>query len=178
MSDAMMAPAGGMTAPSQRRGPDLDTKPHGSVGIIFIGLLVAGLGYAIQGLTHDISTAGAPPLATAAFLLLGPALLIALGFEFVNGLHDTANALNRALPERSTPAFVQGNQKVEQPFTGRAQGETVPVEPARGQVTAELQAKSFDKPAVFAALSSVAHDMGAQVSGPFSSNYWVPRASS
>ena len=27
------------------------------------------------------------------FLLLGVALLIALGFEFVNGFHDTANAV-------------------------------------------------------------------------------------
>ncbi|OUM02438.1 hypothetical protein [Variovorax sp. JS1663] len=27
------------------------------------------------------------------FILLGVALLIALGFEFVNGFHDTANAV-------------------------------------------------------------------------------------
>jgi len=86
-----------------------------------------------------------------------------LGFEFVNGFHDTADAPNRALPESSTPAFMQRTQKVEQLFTGRAQGETVPVKQARRQVTAALQAKSFDKPAVFAGLSSLAHDMGAQV---------------
>jgi len=30
---------------------------------------------------------------TFAFLLLGVALLVALGFEFVNGFHDTANAV-------------------------------------------------------------------------------------
>ena len=33
------------------------------------------------------------PLAFGVFMLLGLALLIALGFEFVNGFHDTANAV-------------------------------------------------------------------------------------
>ena len=366
MSDATMTSTGGI-APPVRRGPDLDAKPHASVGIIFIGLLVAGLGYTIQGLTHDISAAGGPPLATGAFLLLGLALLIALAFEFVNGFHDTANAvatviythslpaqyaviwsgffnflgvltssgavaftvvsllpvelilqvgsgagyamifalliaaiiwnlgtwmlglpassshtligsiigvglanqllssgsevsgvdwaqvwgvfkalllspvigfvcaagllllmktvvkskhlyeapdgntkppawirglliltctgvsfahgsndgqkgmglimliligaaptayaLNRALPESSTPAFMQATQRVESLFAARAQGGTVPADQARGDVTAAVQSKSFDKPVVFAALSSLAKDMGAQVQG-------------
>ena len=372
MSDATMTTTGGTTpggmiSPPPRRGPDLDAKPHASVGIIFIGLLIAGLGYTVQGLVHDISIAGGPPLATGAFLLLGLALLIALAFEFVNGFHDTANAvatviythslpaqwaviwsgffnflgvltssgavaftvvsllpvelilqvgsgagyamifalliaaiiwnlgtwmlglpassshtligsiigvglanqllnagsevsgvdwaqvwgvfkalllspvigfvcaagllllmktlvkskhlyeapdgnsrppawirglliltctgvsfahgsndgqkgmglimliligaaptayaLNRALPESSTPAFMQATQRVEGLFAARAQGRTVPAEQARGEVTTAVQAKNFDRPVVFAALSSLAHDMGAQVQG-------------
>ena len=41
----------------------------------------------------DISQAGGGPTTILPFLLLGVALLIALGFEFVNGFHDTANAV-------------------------------------------------------------------------------------
>jgi inorganic phosphate transporter, PiT family len=38
------------------------------------------------------------------YLLLGVALLIALGFEFVNGFHDTANAVATAIYTHSMPA--------------------------------------------------------------------------
>jgi len=363
MPDTMTSAMG--AAP--RRGPDLDRKPHASVGIIFIALLIAGLGYTVQGLMSDISSAGGPPLATGAFLLLGVALLIALAFEFVNGFHDTANAvatviythslpaqwaviwsgffnflgvltssgavaftvvsllpvelilqvgssagyamifalliaaiiwnlgtwflglpassshtligsiigvglanqllnagsgvsgvdwtqvwgvfkallispivgfvcaagllllmkafvkskalyeapdgysrppmwirglliltctgvsfahgsndgqkgmglimliligaaptayaLNRALPESSTPAFMQATQRVEGLFSARAQGGTVPADQARGRVTEAVRDKSLDKPEVFVALASLAHDMGVQVQG-------------
>ena len=40
----------------------------------------------------------------APFLLLFVALLIALGFEFVNGFHDTANAVATVIYTRSLPA--------------------------------------------------------------------------
>ena len=36
--------------------------------------------------------------------MLGVALLIALGFEFVNGFHDTANALATVIYTHSMPA--------------------------------------------------------------------------
>jgi len=39
-------------------------------------------------------------------LLLGVALLIALGFEFVNGFHDTANAVATVIYTHSLPAPV------------------------------------------------------------------------
>ncbi len=367
MSDTTMTSTGVAAGAPQRRGPDLDAKPHASVGIIFIGLLIAGVGFVVQGLVHDISAAGGPPLATAAFVLLGLALLIALAFEFVNGFHDTANAvatviythslpaqwaviwsgffnflgvltssgavaftvvsllpvelilqvgssagyamifalliaaiiwnlgtwslglpassshtligsiigvglanqflnagsgvsgvdwtqvwgvfkallispivgfvgaalllllmktvvkskhlyeapdgnskpptwirglliltctgvsfahgsndgqkgmglimliligvaptayaLNRALPDSSTPAFMQATERVEGVFTARAQNQTIPADQARDRVTQAVQEKSFDKPEVFAALSSLAHDMAAQVQG-------------
>ncbi|HTJ62253.1 MAG TPA: inorganic phosphate transporter [Alphaproteobacteria bacterium] len=41
-----------------------------------------------------------------AYVLLGVALTIALGFEFVNGFHDTANAVATVIYTRSLPANV------------------------------------------------------------------------
>ncbi len=81
------------------------------------------------------------------------------------GAAPTAYALNRALPESSTPAFMQATQRVEGLFSVRAQGGTVPADQARGRVTEALRDKSLDKPEVFAALASLAHDMGVQVQG-------------
>jgi inorganic phosphate transporter, PiT family len=55
---------------------------------------ILGLGavYATTALIADL--ANMPPSTTILpFILLGVALLIALGFEFVNGFHDTANAV-------------------------------------------------------------------------------------
>jgi len=79
------------------------------------------------------------------------------------GAAPTAYALNHALDDKSTPAFMQATQRVEGVFTARAQGETIPVDQARGKITKVLQDQSFDKPQVYAAMSSLAHDMAAQV---------------
>jgi PiT family inorganic phosphate transporter len=61
--------------------------------LIIVALVLIGLGFTVRGLVTDIGASGAPPVATGAFVMLGLALLIALGFEFVNGFHDTANAV-------------------------------------------------------------------------------------
>ncbi|HZM09052.1 MAG TPA: inorganic phosphate transporter [Candidatus Limnocylindrales bacterium] len=69
----------------------INKGPH-KIGIfIFAGLLAIGVVYALSNLIADISHVHHP--SSAAFLLLGVALLVALGFEFVNGFHDTANAV-------------------------------------------------------------------------------------
>jgi PiT family inorganic phosphate transporter len=86
--------------------PTLDAKPHAAGIAIFVGLLALGIGFAVRGIMSDIAVANAPPLATGAFLLLGLALLIALGFEFVNGFHDTANAVATVIYTHSLPAQV------------------------------------------------------------------------
>jgi PiT family inorganic phosphate transporter len=68
------------------------TKGPGRVGmLIFLAALVIGLGYAGSQLVRDL----APVTLGSAlpYVLLGVALLVALGFEFVNGFHDTANAV-------------------------------------------------------------------------------------
>jgi PiT family inorganic phosphate transporter len=41
----------------------------------------------------EVKDAGVTAETSLPFILLGIALLIALGFEFVNGFHDTANAV-------------------------------------------------------------------------------------
>jgi PiT family inorganic phosphate transporter len=64
----------------------------GKIGMIaFVIMLIGGLGYIANRLWTDLS-----PIHEGSYfpyLLLGVALLIALGFEFVNGFHDTANAV-------------------------------------------------------------------------------------
>jgi len=62
------------------------------VGVALFGLiLVVGLAYIGLQLSSDLSIIHSPSVYP--FLLLGAALLVALGFEFVNGFHDTANAV-------------------------------------------------------------------------------------
>jgi PiT family inorganic phosphate transporter len=70
----------------------LDHKVHPGAIIGFLAVLVAGLGYAGYSIFSDTQQVG-ETLALGAFAFLGLALLIALGFEFVNGFHDTANAV-------------------------------------------------------------------------------------
>ena len=71
--------------------------------IIFVGLLAAGLLFTAYSLMSDVTNAGVPTRTIAPFILLGVALLIALGFEFVNGFHDTANAVATVIYTHSLP---------------------------------------------------------------------------
>jgi inorganic phosphate transporter, PiT family len=73
--------------------PNMDGGSHVAGILVFVALLVFGLFWTVRGLTNDIDASHTPALAIGAFVLLGIALLIALGFEFVNGFHDTANAV-------------------------------------------------------------------------------------
>ena len=87
----------------ERRGPRLDHKPHVSGAIAFFFVVAAGLAYVGFSVSRDVSGAGEHHIATGAFVLLGLALLIALGFEFVNGFHDTANAVATVIYTHSLP---------------------------------------------------------------------------
>jgi PiT family inorganic phosphate transporter len=69
----------------------LEKSPSKAGMLVFGVILVSGVGYAAVNLLSDIS--GVRTASTFAYLLLGVALLTALGFEFVNGFHDTANAV-------------------------------------------------------------------------------------
>ena len=86
--------------------PQLDQKAPVVGALVFLGLLAGGLLYMAYGLTADLGEAGMPPVAIGAFVLLGLSLLIALGFEFVNGFHDTANAVATVIYTHSLPANV------------------------------------------------------------------------
>jgi inorganic phosphate transporter, PiT family len=68
------------------------SRSPGRVGILVFGVvLLIGVIYAGSSLVHDLSNVHAESIMP--YLLLGVALLVALGFEFVNGFHDTANAV-------------------------------------------------------------------------------------
>ena len=85
--------------------PQLNTRPSLLTSAVFLALLAAGLGYGVHGLLDDIQSVH-EPLALGVFGLLGLALLIALGFEFVNGFHDTANAVATVIYTHSMPPVV------------------------------------------------------------------------
>ncbi len=67
-------------------------KGPGKIGVLIFGVvLIIGAIYAGSSLASDLSSVHSPSILP--FILLGIALLVALGFEFVNGFHDTANAV-------------------------------------------------------------------------------------
>ena len=86
--------------------PHMDSKPHVAGAIAFFVVLLAGLGFAAFSIATDIGKVGETNIATGAFVMLGLALLIALGFEFVNGFHDTANAVATVIYTHSLPPLV------------------------------------------------------------------------
>lgn len=83
--------------------PRLDKKPGLVTVIIFFAVLAMGLLFTAYSLMHDMHELGTVVTTWTPFLLLGVALLIALGFEFVNGFHDTANAVATVIYTNSLP---------------------------------------------------------------------------
>lgn len=81
------------TSISSASRPSLDHRPEIVTIVIFFGLLTFGLTFGAYSLYADVANSGDTPQTWLPFILLGIALLIALGFEFVNGFHDTANAV-------------------------------------------------------------------------------------
>ena len=81
---------------AQAHGSLLDAKMKksavGKWGVILFAVMAGiGLIYIAYSLVTDLSVIHNPSIFP--FILLGIALMIALGFEFVNGFHDTANAV-------------------------------------------------------------------------------------
>jgi len=96
-----LATAALQSSPPSR--PHLDHKPGPITAIIFFGMLAVGLLFTGYSLVSDITEAGGQVVTWLPYLLLGVALLIALGFEFVNGFHDTANAVATVIYTHSLP---------------------------------------------------------------------------
>jgi PiT family inorganic phosphate transporter len=94
-----------LNAPLAAR-PSLHHKPGPVTALVFVGLLAIGLLFTGYSLVGDISQAGGAAVTWVPYLLLGVALLIALGFEFVNGFHDTANAVATVIYTHSLPPNV------------------------------------------------------------------------
>jgi PiT family inorganic phosphate transporter len=68
------------------------SRNPGMIGMIVFGIaLIVGIIYTGVSIAGDLGNLH--PTSITPFVLLGVALLTALGFEFVNGFHDTANAV-------------------------------------------------------------------------------------
>jgi len=85
--------------------PSMDSASHPVARWLFFAAIVGGLVFAGISIFTDTAQVG-ETLAIGVFLFLGFALLIALGFEFVNGFHDTANAVATVIYTNSMPAPV------------------------------------------------------------------------
>jgi len=95
-----------IAASSGVRRPDLDSG-LGNAGLFGFGAaIIVAIGYVAYSIYADASAAGVEPRAYLPFVLLFVALLIALGFEFVNGFHDTANAVATVIYTHAMPANV------------------------------------------------------------------------
>jgi PiT family inorganic phosphate transporter len=91
MADVAVLP--GSIEPASSGGPKLDQGVNPLTLVLFMGVLGAGVLFVAYSIYSDIDAAGVKVSSFLPFLLLFVALLIALGFEFVNGFHDTANAV-------------------------------------------------------------------------------------
>jgi len=87
-----------------RRGPNLGGGFNPITAVIFGGVIAAALLFVAYSVYTDVDATGTKIASYLPFLLLFVALLIALGFEFVNGFHDTANAVATVIYTRSLPA--------------------------------------------------------------------------
>src|SRR5262244_895799 len=103
MSDVALP---GSIEPALRRGPDLDRGFHPLTGVVYLGVVAAALLFVAYSIYVDIDATGTRVTTYLPYILLLVALLIALGFEFVNGFHDTANAVATVIYTRSMPAHV------------------------------------------------------------------------
>ncbi|MGA8650073.1 MAG: inorganic phosphate transporter, partial [Xanthobacteraceae bacterium] len=94
----------GSIEPAARKGPDLSGAFNPITAIVFGGIVAAVLLFVAYSIHSDVDASGSKITSYAPFLLLFVALLIALGFEFVNGFHDTANAVATVIYTRALPA--------------------------------------------------------------------------
>jgi inorganic phosphate transporter, PiT family len=79
------------------------SKPTTRIGrVLTVIALGVGVVYVAGNLVSDLSDVHIQTLLP--FVLLGAALAVALGFEFVNGFHDTANAVATVIYTHALPA--------------------------------------------------------------------------
>src|SRR6266516_1536633 len=82
---------GGPVQPASK--PNLDKGFNPLTMIVFFGILATGLLFVAYSIYVDVNATGTKVTTYLPYLLLFVALFVALGFEFVNGFHDTANAV-------------------------------------------------------------------------------------
>src|SRR5262247_2836425 len=107
MTDIAAPLSGTIPKSSEQHGrPKLDHPVNPLTGILFFGVIGIALLFVAYSLYVDVQESGTPVVTYVPCLLLFVALLIALGFEFVNGFHDTANAVATVIYTHSMPAPV------------------------------------------------------------------------
>src|SRR5262252_3392599 len=104
MADVALHAQAGTGATAVR--PRLDRGISPGTAILFLLLLAAGVFFVAYSLYSDVAASGSRTTTILPYLLLFVALLIALGFEFVNGFHDTANAVATVIYTHSLPAEI------------------------------------------------------------------------
>jgi len=88
-TSAMNQPSVSIQAPASSK--LVAHKPSPWFNLLAIVVVITGIIYAGYHLADDLSVV--QDTRAYPYILLGIALVIALGFEFVNGFHDTANAV-------------------------------------------------------------------------------------
>src|SRR5215510_16369087 len=105
MTDIAAPLSGTVPHSAEQQGrPKLDHPVNPLAGILFFGVIGIALLFVAYSLYVDVQESGTRVVTYVPFLLLFVALLIALGFEFVNGFHDTANAVATVIYTHSLPA--------------------------------------------------------------------------
>jgi len=105
MTDITAPLSGTVPKYSEQQGrPKLDHPVNPLAGILFFGVIGIAVLFVAYSLYVDVQESGTRVVTYVPFLLLFVALLIALGFEFVNGFHDTANAVATVIYTHSLPA--------------------------------------------------------------------------
>jgi PiT family inorganic phosphate transporter len=95
---------GPLTAGETSPRPKLDQPTNPLTLILFFGVLASGFLFVAYSLYVDMGEAGTKTTTYVPYLLLFVALVVALAFEFVNGFHDTANAVATVIYTHSLPA--------------------------------------------------------------------------
>ncbi len=104
---AMQAPPGGLAPAAAPHGrPNLDGSPSLLIAVAFTAAIAAALAYVGYSIYADVTATGTRITTYLPYVLLFAALVIALGFEFVNGFHDTANAVATVIYTHALPANV------------------------------------------------------------------------
>ena len=86
--------------------PDLDGARSTLAALVFTAAIAAALAYVGYSIYEDVAATGVRITTYLPYALLFVALVVALGFEFVNGFHDTANAVATVIYTHSLPANV------------------------------------------------------------------------
>ena len=91
--------------PRKQRRPNLDHRLHPMIRVTIAAIIGGAVSFVAYSIYVDVNASGAREAASLPYLELFIALLIALGFAFVNGFHDT-NAVATVIYTRSLTAPV------------------------------------------------------------------------